>query len=588
MYVVATAGHVDHGKSTLVKALTGQEPDRWDEEKRRGLTIDLGFVWTTLPSGRDLAFVDVPGHEKFLGNMLAGVGPAPAVMFIVAADEGWQEQSDDHRDAVDAFGITNVVIAMTRADRADEEQREQTRARIAREVAGTTLENAPVIEVSAHSGEGLDDLRRALDTLLELAPTPDPDARLRLWLDRSFSIRGAGTVVTGTLGAGTVSVGDTLDLSGVSVQVRGLQSEEKQATSMTPAARVAVNLRGRSADQIARGEVLVTPGAWIITDTLDVAGSGFDNPPREVVVHIGTAAVEAAFRRLGDRHARLTLTRALPLQVGDRLVLRKPGERSVYSGVQVLDVDPPELGRRGAGARRATELAGMNPAGDAAHEVTRRGAMRRADIVRLGIDVPADPPKGIVAFRDFWVHAVTLLRWRDVLANALDEHVGAEPLSPGLSRGAALTALNLPDENLLGLVVAAAKLEQGDGVLRRPGRPVDLGDAERGVATLEKRLRVVPFAAPEADDLTELGLGTRELAAAERAGRLLRLGDGVVLLPDAPRIALARLRGLDQPFTTSAARQVLDTTRRVAIPLLEHLDTAGLTRRIDGSLREVR
>lgn len=588
MYVVATAGHVDHGKSTLVKALTGQEPDRWDEEKRRGLTIDLGFVWTTLPSGRDLAFVDVPGHEKFLGNMLAGVGPAPAALFIVAADEGWQEQSVDHRDAVNAFGITDVVIAMTRADRADEQQRIQTRAQIAREIAGTTLEKAPVIEVSARSGEGLDDLRRALDDLLARAPEPDSDARLRLWIDRSFSIKGAGTVVTGTLAAGTVRVGDTLDLGGVEVQVRGLQSEERQIDSLGPAARVAVNLRGRSADQVSRGDVLVTPGAWVLTDTVDVAGVGFDTPPREVVAHIGTAAVEAAFRRLDDHHARLTLTRALPLQVGDRIVLRKPGERSVYAGVQVLDVDPPELGRRGAGARRAAELAGMSPAGDAAHEVARRGAMRRGDLIRLGVATPADPPKGVVAFRDFWVHAVTLLRWRDLLLEALDTHLGAEPLSPGLSRGAALTSLNLPDEALLGLVVAAAKLEHGDGVLRRPGAPVDLGDAEQGVATVEKRLRAEPFAAPEADDLADLGLGTRELAAAERAGRLLRLSDGVVLLPDAPRVAVARLRDLDQPFTTSAARKVLETTRRVAIPLLEHLDTVGLTRRIDGSLREVR
>lgn len=588
MYVVATAGHVDHGKSTLVKTLTGQEPDRWEEEKRRGLTIDLGFVWTTLPSGADVAFVDVPGHEKFLGNMLAGVGPAPAVLFIVAADEGWQAQSDDHRDAVNAFGITGVVIAMTRADRADKSRREQTRVEIRREVAGTTLEHAPIVEVAATTGEGIDALCFALDAMLAASPPPDPHARLRLWIDRRFSVKGAGTVVTGTLTGGTVEVGQTLELSGRQVQVRGLQSKDVPVQSMTPAARLAVNLRGLSADQVSRGDVLLTPEAWVVTDTVDIRGMGFDSPPREVVTHLGTAAVDTAFRRLSDTHARLTLSRALPLQVGDRLVLRKPGERSVYAGVQVLDVDPPELGRRGAGTRRARELEQMSPAGDAAHEVIRRGALRRGELVRMGVDTPVDPPRGIVAFGEYWVHAATLMRWRDDLRLALDQHVAAEPLSPGLSRGAALSTLKLPDDALFGLVVAAAKLEQGDGVLRRPGSTVDLGAAAAGVAELERRLSGCAFAAPESGELSELGLGSRELAAAERAGRILRLGDGVVLLPSAPVEAVARLRQLEQPFTTSAARKALGTTRRVAIPLLEHLDAVGRTRRIDGSLREIR
>ena len=210
MHVVATAGHVDHGKSTLVKALTGMEPDRWEEEQRRGLTIDLGFVWTHLPSGRDVAFVDVPGHERFMGNMLAGVGPTPVVCFIVAADEGWQAQSTDHRDAVRALGIRHGVIALTRADRADDARRAEVAARVRHEFADTGLADAPVVTVSARSGEGLDDLRAALDEVLTAAPAPDPDARVRLWIDRSFTVRGAGTVVTGTLPAGTLREGDRL------------------------------------------------------------------------------------------------------------------------------------------------------------------------------------------------------------------------------------------------------------------------------------------------------------------------------------------------------------------------------------------
>ena len=192
MYVVATAGHVDHGKSTLVRALTEMDPDRWEEEKRRGLTIDLGFAWTTLPSGADVAFVDVPGHEKFLGNMLAGVGPAPVVLFVVAADEGWQAQSTDHRDALRALGVEHGIIALTRSDRATVDRTAEIRTQL----AGTPLADAPIIPVSAPTGDGIAALRQALDEVLAAVPVPDAQAPVRLWVDRAFSVKGAGTVVT--------------------------------------------------------------------------------------------------------------------------------------------------------------------------------------------------------------------------------------------------------------------------------------------------------------------------------------------------------------------------------------------------------
>lgn len=595
MYVVATAGHVDHGKSTLVKALTGMEPDRWEEEKRRGLTIDLGFVWTTLPSGRDVAFVDVPGHERFMGNMLAGVGPSPVVCFIVAADEGWQAQSTDHRDSVQALGIDRGVIVLTRADRADESRRAEVAARVRHEFAGTPLADAPVVTVSARTGEGLDELRRVLDEVLADAGTPDDSARVRLWIDRSFTVRGSGTVVTGTLAAGSLAVEDRLSLQGANgsreVTVRGLHSQNAPHHAIGPVNRVAVNLRGESTDEIHRGDALLTPGTWPVVSVIDVrrtTGEHFDRAPSEVVVHVGTAGVEASFRPLGVDHARLTLDRPLPLVIGDRLVLCRPGDRAVYSGVRVLDVDPPTLNRRGDGRRRADALTATPAGGDVFAEIARRGAIRRGDLATMGFDVADTPPKGAVALRDWWIYVPRLGRWRDTLLAAVERQSTADPLAAGLSRGAALGVLDLPDESLLGLVVAAAKLEQVDGLLRLPGTTVDLGEAEPAVAKVENRLRAHPFDAPEADDLRDLGLGPRQLAAAERAGRLLRLAAGVILLPDAPTVALARLRGLDQPFTTSQARQALDTTRRVAIPLLEHLDSLGRTQRLDGGHRKVR
>ncbi|MBW8825853.1 MAG: GTP-binding protein, partial [Acidobacteria bacterium] len=223
MRVVATAGHVDHGKSTLLRALTGMEPDRYEEERRRGLTIDLGFVWTTLASGRGIAFVDVPGHARLVRTMLAGVGTVDLCLFVVAANEGWMPQSEEHLRILELVGATAGVIAVTKVDTVDSDLLELAKAEIAERVAGTFLERCPVVEVDGAHGLGLDDLRSALDGLLDRAVAPVEQGRPRLWVDRSFSIKGAGTVVTGTLGGGELAVGDELaavDRNGRSVSVR--------------------------------------------------------------------------------------------------------------------------------------------------------------------------------------------------------------------------------------------------------------------------------------------------------------------------------------------------------------------------------
>ncbi|WP_306507547.1 selenocysteine-specific translation elongation factor [Corynebacterium sp.] len=588
MFVVATAGHVDHGKSSLVKVLTGMEPDRWEEEQRRGLTIDLGFVWTTLESGADVAFVDVPGHEKFLGNMLAGVGPAPVVLFIVAADEGWQAQSADHRDALRALGIRHGIVALTRADRADQHRRAEVTAQVRAELAGTALADAPLVTVSAKSGEGVDKLRASLDAVLAGLPAPDSTARVRLWVDRAFSVKGAGTVVTGTLAAGTIAVGDELTIGERKAVVRGLQSENTSADSVGPVSRVAVNLRGVDADEIHRGDALCSPGQWEVLDTVDVRrtfGTELAQLPQNLVVHTGTAGVGARLRPLGGDFARLTLEEALPLTLLDRFVVRSPGGRHVVAGVEVVDVHPVELTRRGDAKRRAEQLAEVSPL-EPSDWLARCGYDRLENLMRDGFCVQ-QRPAGIIEFREWWITAGQVATWKMALLRAVAEHAAAHPLAPGLPRAAAMDALGLSESALLGLAVAASKVEAVDGVLRLPGHAADLGPAEKGVAEVEKRLRSQPFAAPEAHELKELGLGPKELAAAERAGRLLRLAGGVVLLPTAPRVAQDVVSALEQPFTLSAARQALGTTRRVAVPLLEHLDALGVTRLSDG-MRTVR
>lgn len=595
MHVIATAGHVDHGKSTLVRALTGIETDRWEEEKKRGLTIDLGFAWCELPSGNGVSFVDVPGHERFIGNMLAGLGPVPIVMFVVAADEGWREQSSDHRDAVRALGIEHGVIVVTRSDRAPE-RASGVVAQARRELSGTGLAEAPAVIVSGVKGEGIDELKQALDTLNAHVPQPAHDSPVRLWVDRSFTISGAGTVVTGTLGAGTVRAGDELSLVSArgeqsrNVTVRGVQSRGASETEVAPVSRAALNLRGIDSETVHRGDALVTPGAFHLTNTVDVrsvSGDSLDEVPRETLVHVGTAALTARLRPLGGDHARLTFAVQLPLAVGDRMVLRGTGERAVLGGVRVLDVDPPELRRRGSGAARAEQLGTMAECGNALLEIERRGAVRAEELSRMGIQIPSDLG-GRARVHDGWLVSEDFIAsGQRRLRAAVSESIARDPLNPGIPRAVAISKADLPHPSLLGLIVKAEALAERDGKVVDPAHVAGLGAAERSVSTIEARLKNEPFAAPEAYDLQELGLGPKELAAAHKQGRLLRLDEGLVLLPSAPALAMRELARLPQPFTTSQARAALGTTRRVVIPLLEHLDGRGWTRRIDAGHREV-
>ncbi len=376
MQVIATAGHVDHGKSALLRALTLMEPDRWAEERRRGMTIDLGYVWLTLASGEKLAFVDVPGHAKFVPNMLAGVGPVPAVLFVVAADGGWMPQSAEHLAAIDALRIRHGLLVVTRADLAAPAP---ALAQAQAQLAKSSLGQVPAVAVSAITGRGLTELTVELERLAARLPRPDPTAPVRIWVDRAFSITGAGTVLTGTLPAGTVSRGDELLLTPSlrPVKVRGLQSLGEQADVLTGVARAALNVRGIEASQAGRGAALIRPGEWTLTAVIDVRIT-VGELPKLVIVHAGSARTPAKVRPLHGDLVRLTLRDALPLHVADRLLLRDPGAavdraggaRSDLAasapaapcwpglaGAVVLDVAPPAVNRRGAAAKAAAQLA---------------------------------------------------------------------------------------------------------------------------------------------------------------------------------------------------------------------------------------
>ena len=558
MFVIATAGHVDHGKSTLVQRLTGMWPDRLAEEQRRGLTIDLGFAWTEI-DGRQFAFVDVPGHERFVANMLAGAGPVPAVMFVVAATEGWMPQSEEHLAALHALGVGHVLVVISKADLDDPSIAiEQVRQRIV---------DAPVVV-----GTDLNKVRAELVSLVDGLPPPDRDADVRLWVDRSFSVRGAGTVVTGTLAAGTIRVGDELEHAGRRVTVRGLQSLGRDQTEVGAVARVAVNLRGIDRQHIGRGDAVRTPGAWLDSEEIDVVLRAAGKLHRELVLHVGSAAVPVHVRPLGTVGARLRLARPLPLRVGDVGLLRDPGEHRIAAGIEVLDVRPPQLRRRGAARARADELA--------TGRVRPPVCMRANELRAMGFAPTGQLVGEWVVDRQWWTER------RQQVMTAVQRWVTEHDVAAGMPLETLRRQAGLPAVELVSTLLDGTGLEVADGLVRQPNTGLP-SRVDTAVRTLEAWLAAEPFRAPEADELKELKLGNQELAAAARTGRLTRIADGVVLGPDVFDRAAEVLKTLPEPFTVSDARRALGTSRRVAVPLLEQLDARRITRRSDDGTRTV-
>ncbi|WP_020500091.1 selenocysteine-specific translation elongation factor [Sciscionella marina] len=586
MHVIATAGHVDHGKSTLLRSLTGMDPDRWAEEHRRGMTIDLGYVWTTLPVHGDLVFVDVPGHERFITNMLAGIGPVPAALLVIAADEGWCKQTEEHAAALEALGVRHGLLAVTRCDLAPAGPAINAAKR---RLAGTCLDAFEAVAVSGATGEGLGELREALERLVATMPAPASSAT-RLWVDRVFTVRGAGTVVTGTLTGGSISIGDELLVSpsGESVRVKGVESLKQRIGSVSAVARVAVNLRGLDRNRLRRGDALLARGRWSEAYTMDVRVET-ERLPTAPMLHLGSAAASAHVRPLGAHTARLAVRRPLPVHVGERLILRDPGTRHV-TGAVVLDTDPPPLDRRGAAARRDAELAAVTGEPDPAGEVRRRGTVRRDLLVTAGVLAPDAPtPEGAVSAGAWLADADRWRDWQRELTRLVDRHARERPLAPGLIPATAARVLGLPESAVLEpLVAACAELVvDAHGIHRRGTTPTLPDQPAAALHRLRERLQREPFAAPELPELAEAGLTAAHLAVAVQQEQLLRVADGVYLLPDAPAQAHRALAGLTEPFTISEARRVLGTSRRVAVPLLELLDGYGVTVRVDGNRRKL-
>jgi selenocysteine-specific elongation factor len=596
MHVIGTAGHVDHGKSTLVERLTGIDPDRFAEEKRRGLTIDLGFAWLPLPSGREIGLIDVPGHERFVRNMLAGAGGVSMCLFVVAANEGWMPQSAEHLAVLDLLGVTSGVVAVTKSDLVDEDTLELAVAETEERLAPSSLAGAPIVACSAVTGRGIDELVATIDRVVGAAP-PSPDlGRPRLWIDRVFTIAGAGTVVTGTLAGGRLHAGQEVEISpeGRRARIRSIQSHKKEVGSIEPGNRVALNLVGLSRQGAERGDAVVTRDRWRPTRRIDAHvrvlpewATGTEHELSEKGSHLlyaGSAETPVRIKLYGRTtipagetgYAQLHLQRPLPLARTDRFVLRDAGRVLTFGGGTVLDPLPRQM-RRSDSAR--LELLRQLTTADAGRAlaaiVTAEGAVDAATaLIRSGA---SKPPDEAVSLGPLLVSRERLDELTTRVTRTLAGHHETRPLERGMPREALRATTKLGADSFDALLAALPQVEMDGALVRLAGHSVVMSEDQQRVrrAVLDE-IESAGFTPPPAKDLAA---DPRLLVSLVDRGDLVKVGD-FYLTADQARRARAAVRARIEgsgPLTVAGIRDLLGTSRKYAVPLCEWLDQTGAT-----------
>ncbi|MCC7209386.1 MAG: selenocysteine-specific translation elongation factor [Anaerolineae bacterium] len=613
MHVVGTAGHVDHGKSTLVQALTGIDPDRLKEEKAREMTIDLGFAWLELPGAPPVGIIDVPGHRDFIENMLAGVGGIDAALFVVAADEGPMPQTREHLAILDLLRIPTGLIALTKIDLApDPAWRELVLLDLAELTAGTALEHALVVPVSARTGDGLDELRRAIAAMLQNAPPPLDSRQPRLWVDRVFSVSGFGTVVTGTLLGGALALGQDVEFQpgGLRGRVRGLQSHHRSLELASPGSRVAVNVAGVERSRVARGALLTLPGALTPTRLAAVHYrhlAGAARPLKhqaEVKVFAGSAESLARVRLLegesippgGEGWLQLELRDPLPLSRGDRFILRLPSPGETIGGGDVIDPAPGRRWRKGSPEALARIEALAH--GDAAQLVAQAADRPRrpddiaaqtgldADLVRNLLDA-AQAEGGVVALGDgLWIAAAALDQFIERAVRRVEDFHRASPIRPGVRPEKLRGQLGLSAaeaEALVAQAEARGALARGaGGVIALPGHTVRWTRAQAAaVERLLAAFEAAPFTPPSVKEAAAI-VGDEVLAALIEQGELRQASADVLFRPAVYAELAAETRRLLAETGRVSVKELRDrfhTSRKYALAFLEHLNGLGVTRR---------
>lgn len=609
MYVIGTAGHVDHGKSTLVKALTGIDPDRWAEEQRREMTIDLGFAWRTLPSGRTVSLIDVPGHERFIKNMLAGIGGIDAALLVVAADESFMPQTEEHLAILDLLGVSHGLVVLTKVDLVDDEWLALVVEEVRERLHNTSLAHAPIVPVSARTGRGLDTLLAALDTLLDATPTRSrASGSPRLPIDRAFTIGGFGAVVTGTLIDGPLRVGDEVEIlpQRLRGRVRGVQTHQQKSEVALPGSRVAVNLSGISHHEIARGNLLAYPGTRSPADRIDVRVRLTAGLAQNAALELFVGAAQTLCRAtLLDREElaageqgwlQLRLVTPVAVARGDRYILRTPSPSRTIGGGVIVDTHParhrrfrPEVLARLESLARGTPADLLRPAlaDNLPHTFAELLAASGLDeqLGREGLHALASEviTLGEGGARTVFISPTGLAALREKLAQALAGYHRRYPLRQGMPREDARSRLKI------NAAAFEALLFSSSDVVRTNERVVWLPDHSpqpdqtqaRQVRNLLAEFAASPYAPPTPKIDAEL------LAYLVEQNQLVRVAEDVVFLaePYAEMLAWVRDQIASGSLTVAAMRDRFRTSRKYALALLEHLDERKITRRV-GDTRE--
>ncbi|MGZ3618169.1 MAG: selenocysteine-specific translation elongation factor [Ktedonobacteraceae bacterium] len=636
MSCIGTAGHIDHGKSTLVKALTGIDPDRLAEEKERGMTIDLGFAWLKLPGGREVGIVDVPGHEGFIKNMLAGVGGIDAALLVVAADEGIMPQTREHLAILDLLGVRRGVVALTKADLVDEEWIELVREEVAEQLKPTTLASAEIIPVSAYTGEGLPALVAQFERIFNEAEERQNIARPRLPIDRVFTMTGFGTVVTGTQLDGDFKAGQEVEVQpqGLKTRIRSLQMHRRQVDVTTPGNRVAMNLANVSRNGLERGNVIALPGQLQRTMLIDVRLQLLADAAHplghntQIDFYSGSQEVPAKVRLLDveelkpGRSALAQLRLSSPAVVArrDRFILRISSPSSTIGGGEIIDVhpryhrrfqqpvlaaletlergSPDELVLSALDRRRETVRSGAKSAhgliGYELTEIARQSNLARdVTLQTLGTLLTEGRVRKVGSL---WFAQAVWEALKEESVRLVSEQHRQHPLRSGLSKEEWRTRLNLPpkmaSEVFLvlqeeGQLAEAASISgSSGGFIRIPGFVPEFTTVQQQqVERLLRMFRESPFMPPGRSE-SEAIVGGEVLASLIEQGRLVKLGsatDTVLFLRDSYEEAIGKLVGFlqnHQKMTAAEARDVLGTTRKYILPLLEHMDEKHITRRV--------
>ena len=609
-FVVGTAGHIDHGKSTLITALTGIDPDRLAEEKRRGMTIDLGFAHMTLPGGREIGIVDVPGHARFMRNMLAGAHGLDAVLLVVAADEGVMPQTREHLEILDLLEVRRGLVVLTKVDLVEVEWLDLVKSEVTAALEGTSLERAPVIAVSAPTGQGLGELVAALDALLAGSESRPDAGRPRIPIDRVFTISGFGTVVTGTLVDGSISVGEEMQVapSGKPVRIRGLQRHNQKVESVGPGSRVAANLGGVDKNELSRGDVLARPGAMEPVRRVDARVRVLASAPQpvrhgaEVLMHTGTTEVGCRVIMLDGHHiapgaegwVQLYLDRPIAAAAQDRFVLRVPSPAITVAGGSFIDIAPRKHPRHDSAVRESLV---RRAAGNILGEELRK--YPRGVTVSALLKATVAPQAEVESLRarriGEWIFSDEA--WQSIAARAaheLDAYHQAHPFRNGMAREELRSRLGVPPASFPAVVqglIDDGRIVERNGSLASPDHSVVLETHAGPAAELMSLLGRQPFAPPSLPEaMQKTGASDELVRALVERGDVVRVGDDVAFTKEAYASAVVMVKEIiaaGGSVTVGQLRDRMGASRRPVLALLEHLDSQRVTRRV-GDARVLR